>query len=124
MKRLTVFLSFLAFITFIGNTLAAVDRATVIANVEAIVEMIENGRDARAIKAEDFNPYAFIMEVDGTMLVHPALSGVDFKEKLSPVYTALSRADEGGVWVEYEWHGKLKHTYAQKTGNLIIGSGY
>jgi hypothetical protein len=125
MKRITMILSLLALFTVTTTTWAAVDKTAISANVDSIVEMIESGKDAKTIKAEDFSPYAFIMEESGTMLVHPSLSGVDCKEQLTPIYEALSVASADGVWVEYEWKGKVKHTYAKKTkNNLIVGSGY
>lgn len=38
---------------------------------------------------------------------------------------ALVKATPGGSWVDYEWQGKKKYTYAKKTkSGLIVASGY
>ncbi|MBF0232083.1 MAG: hypothetical protein HQK65_03485 [Desulfamplus sp.] len=53
------------------------------------------------------------------------MKGDIFKEKTGPVQDALIRANLEGVWVDYEWKGHNKHTYAKKIkGGLIVGSGY
>jgi len=37
----------------------------------------------------------------------------------------LTKATAAGVWVDYVWKEKQKHTYVRKTkGGLIVGSGY
>ena len=125
MKRFAMFLTVLVALTLSTNAWSAVDKTAITKNVDSIVEMIDSGKDATTIQANDFEPYAFIMEESGTMLVHPSLSGVDYKEKLTPIYEALSVASAEGTWVEYEWKGKLPRAYAKKTkNNLIVGSGY
>ena len=124
MTRISVFFMALALL-LVCNTTWAIDEATISTNVDSIVAGIESGKDLSAIKADAYEPYAFVMEENGKMLVHPTLAGESLKEKAPPVYTALMQAKPEGVWIDYEWQGKMKHTYARKTSsNLIVGSGY
>lgn len=124
MKRSVLFFPLIAL--FIAVTCAyAVNKASITKNVDSIVEGLDSGKEATSFKAEAFEPYAFIMQENGKMLVHPSLAGENLMEKAPPVYQALMNAKPEGVWVEYEWKGKIKHTYAKKTkSNLIVGSGY
>jgi len=53
------------------------------------------------------------------------LVGQSLKEKAEPVYNECAKATAAGVWVDYVWKEKQKHTYVRKTkGGLIVGSGY
>lgn len=125
MKRLAVALSLISIICMASISFANVDEAAISKNVDTIVVGIEGGQNAIEFQATAYEPYAFIMEENGTMLVHPSLAGNSLAEKAPPVYEALLQATPEGVWVEYEWQGKTKHTYARKTkDNLIVGSGY
>lgn len=125
MKRLAVILSLVSMFCVAAHAFANVDEAAISSNVNTIVESIEGGKNAIEFPATAYEPYAFIMEENGTMLVHPSLTGDSLAEKAPPVYEALMQATPEGVWVEYEWKGKVKHTYARKTkSNLIVGSGY
>ena len=124
MKRIAVILSLVAVFFTVQNSLA-VTQDDISKNVDTIVSQIESGIDVTTIKPDSVAPYAFIMEEDGKMLVHPTLSGKSMKKTALPIYTALMKANPEGVWVEYEWKGKMKHTYAKRTkNNLIVGSGY
>ena len=124
MKRLTLVLSLFT-VLFVVAGAWALDKVAISHNVDVIVAEIDNGQDATAFKADAYEPYAFIMEEQGTMLVHPTLSGESLKEKAPPVYEALMQATPEGTWVKYQWQGKEKNTYAKKTkNNLIVGSGY
>jgi len=105
---------------------AAVDKAAIQKQVDEIVAAIDGGK-----KAEDFadaakrDPYVFIMEKGGKLLVHPSLVGQNLKEKAEPVYNECVKATPAGAWVGYVWQGKQKHTYVRMTKNgLIVGSGY
>ncbi|WP_136808870.1 hypothetical protein [Desulfosediminicola flagellatus] len=125
MKRLAFIVSLFSVLLVASYTFASVDEAAISKNVDMIVAGIEGGQDIQEIKADAYQPYAFVMEPDGKMLVHPSLMGESLAEKAPPVYEALMQATPEGVWVEYEWQGKVKHTYAKKTkDNLIVGSGY
>lgn len=127
MKNVAIITAIFSMLVFANVTSAEVDKSAISNNVDAIVALIDAGKDAKVLKAGDYQPYAFIMEDSGTMLVHPSLIGENFAktEKFKPIYTALSAADSKGTWVEYEWKGKVKHTYVKKTkNNLIVGSGY
>jgi len=124
MKRLALVLSLLA-VLFVVTDTWAVDEAAISGNVDTIVAGIESGKDITVFKADAYDPYAFVMEENGKMLVHPTLVGKSLKEVAPPVYEALMQASPEGTWVKYEWKGKEKHTYAKKTkSNLIVGSGY
>jgi len=125
MKKLAAIFSLFSVLVFVSAGYSAVDEAAISSNVDTIVAAIDSGKDASEFKADAYQPYAFIMEEGGKMLVHPSLTGESLKEKAPPVYQALMNATPAGVWVEYEWQGKMKHTYAKKTSsNLIVGSGY
>jgi signal transduction histidine kinase len=103
----------------------AADRQAIQGNVDGIVSAIDAGKNAQEVQANDYDPYVYIMEQDGTLVVHPELSGQSLKEVAEPVYDAVMRATHDGVWVDYEWKGAQKHSYVRKTeGGLIVGSGY
>jgi len=94
--------------------------------VDEIVVAMDSGK-----KAEDFasaaqkDPYVFIMEAQGKLLVHPTLMGQNLKEKAGPVYDEVAKGTSDGAYVRYEWAGAKKCTYSRKTqSGLIVGSGY
>lgn len=124
MKRLALVLSLFAILFVVAGAWAA-DKVAISNNVDTIVAGIESGKEVTTFKVDAYTPYAFIMEENGTMLVHPTLVGKSLKEAAPPVYDALMNASPEGIWVKYEWKGKEKNTYAKKTkSNLIVGSGY
>ncbi len=124
MKRFDLLLSLIVVLLFAVDAWA-VDKASISNNVDVIVAEIDSGKDIMTFNADSYSPYAFIMEEDGTMLVHPTLAGKSLKDAAPPVYAALLEATPEGTWVKYEWKGKEKNTYAKKTkSNLIVGSGY
>lgn len=124
MKKVSVVLAFLMVFCLSVSVFAA-DKAAISKNVDDIVAAIDGGKAATEFKAGDYDPYIFIMEDAGKLLVHPSLAGESLKEKAGPVYDALTKATPDGVWVEYVWKEKKKHTYAKKTkGGLTVGSGY
>jgi hypothetical protein len=123
MKRLAVVL-LVVFACFATQSFA-VDKDAIKSNVDEIVAAIDGGKDAASFAPDAYSPYAFIMEKEGKMLVHPSLTGEDLKEKAMPIFIALQTADSEGKWITYEWKGKEKHTYAKMTkNNLIVASGY
>lgn len=94
--------------------------------VDEIVVAMDGGK-----KAEDFaaaaqkDPYVFIMEGNGTLLVHPTLVGQNLKEKAEIVYNEVIKGTPNGAYVRYEWAGANKCTYSRKTqSGLIVGCGY
>ncbi len=94
--------------------------------VDEIVVDIDAGK-----KPEDFaaaaqkDPYVFIMEGNGVLLVHPTLAGQSLKEKAEPVFNEVVKGTPEGVYVNYEWAGAKKCTYSRKTqSGLIVGCGY
>lgn len=124
MKRFALVLSLFT-VLFVVAGAWAIDRGAISSNVDAIVSGIDSGKDAMEYKADAFEPYTFIMEENGKMLVHPTLAGKSLKEAAPPVFDALMQASPEGTWVKYQWKGKEKNTYAKKTkSNLIVGSGY
>ena len=128
MKRATLTCLVLLIGIFLATAaLAAADKAAIQKQVDEIVAAIDGGKTAAdfkdAAKREPY--YVFIMQENGNLLVHPKLEGQSLKEKAEVVYNAVVKATPAGTWVEYEWQGKMKHTYAKKTkGGLIVGSGY
>lgn len=95
-------------------------------NVEEVVAAVNGGKDAKSINANDYDPYVFILEEDGTVVVHPSLTGKSLKEVAPPVYEAIAAAvKEGKETADYMWKDAMKHSYVMKTDNgLIVGSGY
>lgn len=101
-------------------------RDVVKKKVDDIVEALNAGK-----KPEDFaqaaheDPYVFIMEADGKLLVHPTLQGESLKEKAGPVYEEVAKGTAEGTFVRYQWAGANKCTYARRTqGGLIVGCGF
>jgi hypothetical protein len=123
-KSLVIFMAILSSFLLISNAVAA-DKAMIQGNVDGIVADIDGGKAPTEFKADDYDPYAFIMEQGGNLVVHPSLAGQSLKEKAGPVYDALLNSTPGGTWVDYEWQGKQKHSYVKTTqSGLIVGSGY
>ncbi len=120
------------FVLLIGIFLATgafaeADKAAIKKQVDEIVVAIDGGKTAAdfkdAAKREPY--YVFIMQPDGLLLVHPSLEGQNLKEKADVVYAAVVKGTPEGIWVDYMWKEKMKHTYVKKTkGGLIVGSGY
>lgn len=126
MKKLIMVGFVMVFGLFMASASLAADEAAIAANVDGIVESINGGKAPTDYNANDFDPYIYIMEEDGMLLVHPTLQGQSLgDEKYAPVYEAVIKATPEGVWVEYEWGGGPKKSYVRKTeGGLIVGSGY
>lgn len=124
MKRFAGILSLLV-VFFVATGAWAVDKDAISKNVDTVVAAIDGGKDASSFAADAFDPYVFSLEEGGKLIVHPSLAGESLKEKAPPVYDALVKATPEGMWVQYEWKGATKNTYAKKTkNNLIVGSGY
>ncbi len=124
MKKLSIALSLLV-VCFFATGVFAVEKEAITKNVDAIVAGIDGGMEATTFDANAYSPYAFIIEESGQMIVHPSLAGKNLKEIAAPIYEALANATPDGIWVDYEWKGNIKHSYAKKTkGNLIVASGY
>ncbi|MGA7874489.1 MAG: cache domain-containing protein [Desulfoferrobacter sp.] len=128
MKRVTLTCLVLLIGIFVATVaLAAADKAAIQKQVDEIVAAIDGGKTAADFKdaAKSEPHYVFIMQEDGILLVHPSLEGQNLKEKAEVAYNAVVKATPEGSWVEYEWKGKMKHTYVKKTNTgLIVGSGY
>lgn len=104
-----------------------VDKDAIKKQVDDIVIAIDGGKTAMDFKKAAKNKpyYVFIMEEGGKLLVHPSLAGKSLKKKAEPVYNECVKATADGLWVDYVWKKKQKHTYVRKTkSNLIVGSGY
>ena len=106
---------------------SAADKEAIKAQVDEIVKLIDAGKTAADFKdAANKKPYyIYIMEENGSVLVHPSLVGQSLKEKAKPAYDAVVKATPEGNWVKYEWQGKEKNAYVRKTqSGVIVGSGY
>jgi len=106
---------------------ADVNKDAIKKQVDDIVIAIDGGKTAMDFKkaAQNKPYYVFIMEEGGKLLVHPSLAGKSLKKKAEPVYNECVKATADGLWVDYVWKKKQKHTYVRKTkSNLIVGSGY
>ncbi|HKJ64735.1 MAG TPA: cache domain-containing protein [Desulfopila sp.] len=126
MKRITIVLLVLIFgLCLTTNALAGTKEAAK-KNVDEVVTAINGGKDAKSINANDYDPYVFVFQEDGTMFVHPSLVGKSLKEAAPPVYEAIVKGvNEGKDMVDYMWKGAMKHSYVKKTDSgLIVGSGY
>jgi signal transduction histidine kinase len=124
MKRLLVLIAMVA-LSLLATQSFAADREAISKNVDTMVAAIDGGKAATDFAPDTYTPYAFIMDANGMLLVHPKLAGKDLKEVAKPIYDALQAATPAGVWVQYQWDGKEKNTYAKKTkNNLTVASGY
>ncbi len=125
MKKIAILTMVVMFGVCLSMNGFAADKAAIQKNVDDVVAAIDGGKTAADFKADAYDPYVFIMEENGHLLVHPSLAGQSLKEKAAPVYDAVAKATPAGTWVEYEWQGKMKHSYVKKTkSGLIVGSGY
>ena len=125
MKKIAILAMVVMFGVCLSLNALAADKEAIQKNVDGIVAAIDGGKAAAEFKANDYDPYAFIMEESGNMVVHPTLTGQNLKEKAGPVYDAVIKATPAGNWVDYMWQEKQKHSYVKKTaGGLIVGSGY
>ena len=125
-KAIMIFFALAIGVCLTTGALAA-DKDAIKKQVDEIVVAINGGKKAEDFKNAAHNEphYVFIMEQDGMLLVHPSLAGQSLKEKAEPVYNECAKATADGVWVDYMWKGKQKHTYERKTNSgLIVGSGY
>ena len=103
------------------------DKDAIKKQVDDIVVAIDGGKTAMDFEnaAKNKPYYVFIMEEEGKLLVHPSLVGKSLKKKAQPVYNECVKATADGLWVDYVWKTKQKHTYVRKTkSGLIVGSGY
>ncbi|MCU0575095.1 MAG: hypothetical protein MUC41_19225 [Syntrophobacteraceae bacterium] len=94
--------------------------------VDEIVVGIDGGKSPQDFAAAaQKDPYVFIMEPEGKLLVHPTLEGQSLKEKAGPVFDQVAKGTPEGTYVRYEWAGAQKCTYSRKTkSGLIVGCGY
>ncbi len=119
----TVCLLCLVLLYAVGAT--AGDKNLIKKNVDGIVDAINKGKAPNSFKANDYDPYTFIMKKNGVLIVHPSLAGESLKKKAPPVYEALTQSKSYGKWVDYIWKEKQKHSYVKTTvSGLIVGSGY
>ena len=128
MKRAALSLVLIALFLFVAGCRAAEDprpdQAAIKRNVDEVVEAINGGKPVASFSADAYEPYVFIMDEKGTLLVHPYLQGEHLPERGAPIYQALLPATDEGRWVEYLWKGAKKHTYVRRTStNLTVGSG-
>ena len=120
-----VALSMIAVVVFTSTRSRFFDREGISRSVDEIVALIDGGNAAASFSAGVYTPYAFIMEKDGKLLVHPSLAGEDLKSKAMPICEALQAATPEGIWLSCQWQGNKKHTSAKLTKtDLIAGSGY
>lgn len=126
MKRILVATLVLIFGLCLATNALAGSKEAAKQNVKDVVESINAGTDPEAINANDYEPYVFILEEDGLLVVHPSLEGESLAEKAPPVYEAIANAvQEGKETADYMWQGSMKHSFVQQTDSgLIVGSGY
>ena len=127
MKRISIISLALILGLCLATGAIAADKDAIKKQVDEIVVAIDGGKKAVDFMAAAHNKpyYVFIMEQGGMLLVHPSLTGQSLKEKAEPVYNECVKATADGVWVDYIWQEKQKHTYVRKTKNgLVVGSGY
>lgn len=126
MKRAIGIYFVLLFGVFLASGSFAADEAAIKGNVDGITAGIDAGKAPGEYKSGDYDPYVFVLEEGGAVIVHPSLQGQSLNtDKYKPVYTAVAKATTDGVWVEYTWQGDQKKSYVRKTsGGLIVGSGY
>lgn len=125
MKRVALLFLTLCIGLSMASSAIAANKKEIQKNVDGIVKAINQGIEPGNINANDYSPYVFIMKKDGTLLVHPEFACENLKDIAEPVYKALTNLSKEGVWVDYVWKKKKKHSYVRTTKNgLIVGSGY
>ena len=126
MKRIIIVTLVLIFGLCLATNALAGSKEAAKKNVEDVVAAIDGGKDAKSINANDYDPYVFILEEDGMLVVHPSLAGKSLAEVAPPVYESIAAAvKEGKETADYMWKGAMKHSFVMKTkNNLIVGSGY
>lgn len=104
-KALTICLAMVIGICLSTVAMAA-DEGAIKGNVDAIAAGIDDGKAHTDYKPGDYDPYVFIMEKGGKMVVHPSKQGHSLNtDEFKPVYDALVQSTPDGVWVEYQWAG-------------------
>ncbi len=70
--------------------------------------------------------YLFVMKQAGELVVHPKKDAIKNLNapKYQVIYDELIKATPTGTWVTYQWGGKQKNTFVQKSGDYIVGCGY
>ena len=124
MRQIVRMLAIVICCVLLATPSLAADKAAIKKNVDDMVAAINGGKSATSFAANAYTPYAFIMEPNGKLIVHPYLAGEYLQEKAAPVHEALLKATAKGEWVTYFWKGAEKETYVRKTdSNLTVGSG-
>ncbi|MFO7496633.1 MAG: hypothetical protein R6X05_13495 [Desulfobacterales bacterium] len=125
MKKIAILTMAVMFGVCLSFNVFAADKDAIQKNVEDIAAAIDGGKAPAEFKANDYDPYAFIMEASGNLIVHPTLAGKNLQEESAPLYDVIIQSTPEGIWVDYEWQGKMKHSYLKTTqSGLIVGSGY
>jgi len=125
MKKIAILTMVVMFGVCLSFNVFAADKAAIQKNVEDIAAAIDGGKAAAEFKANDYAPYAFIMEASGDLIVHPTLAGKNLKEESGALYDVIIQSTPEGIWVDYEYQDKMKHSYLKTTqSGLIVGSGY
>lgn len=128
MKKYALMMTVLVLGLSLAAGVFAADKDAIQKQVDDIVMGIDSGKTAGDFKdAANYKPYyAYIMEKNGNLLVHPSLVGQSLKDVAAPVYEAVTKAAiPEGTWVQYQWKGKEKNAYVRETkSGLIVGSGY
>ncbi len=125
MRKICFVICMVCAVSLFAAVAFAADKNLIKKNVDSIVASINKGTAADSFVADDYTPYAFVMKKNGDLVVHPSLAGQSLKEKAPPVYEALLKSKSTGVWVDYIWKDKKKHSYVKTTvSGLIVGSGY
>jgi len=125
MRKMCIVICMVCVVSFWAVGAFAADKNQIKKNVDTIVKEINKGKAAKSFNPGDYTPYAFIMKKNGVLVVHPSLAGKSLKKKAPPVFDALIESKSTGVWVDYVWKEKQKHSYVKTTvSGLIVGSGY
>ncbi len=64
MTHISILLSILVFM-FVATNALATSKEAISGNVDYLVTMIDEGKAVTELKADAFQPYAFVMEADG-----------------------------------------------------------
>lgn len=125
MKRVVL----IGIVLFIGFCLPisaiAADKGAIEKGVSAVVAAGKFD-DATCKANSPESLYVFVMEKGGKLLVHPKKDTIGSLNapKFKVIYDELVKASSSGTWVKYNWNGKEKNTYVQKSGDKIVGCGY
>jgi signal transduction histidine kinase len=125
MKRVALIGLVLFFSLYLPFSAIAADKHAIEKGVSAVVAA-GTFDDATCKANAPESLYIFVMEEGGKLIVHPKKDAIVSLNapKFQVIYDQVIKATPEGTWVQYQWDGKEKNTFVQKSGDKIVGCGY